>query len=133
MGESVADPLKMYCILAMASVAAMGGSRGKLGSQAGHAYLHAFWDSEERFPEMAAAYRSGPAVKITMSVSTVEDLRILETAYRDVCGLSLVTDAGRTVFKDERGNPVPTITCLGLGPLPESLKGDDLKALKPMT
>jgi peptidyl-tRNA hydrolase len=123
----------MYCIFAMDSVERMGGSRGKLGSQAGHAYLHAFWDAEARFPAMAAAYRSGLAFKITMSVPTVDELRALEAAYRDVCGLSLVKDAGRTVFKDEQGNPLPTVTCLGLGPLPESLKGDDLKALRPMT
>lgn len=121
-------PIKLYCVFAMESIKKMGGIRGKLASQAGHAYLHAFWDSAERFPKMARAYQnSGLAFKITLVVETVAELEKLRDAYREVCGVSLVTDAGRTVFNE------PTTTCLGIGPLPDSLKGDDLAGLKTLT
>ena len=122
------DRIKMYCIFALESVKKMNGIRGKLGTQAGHAYLHSFWDAMDRHPALAQAYRdTSHAYKITLCVETVDELRVLEAAYRDVCGVSLVTDAGFTVFTE------PTSTCLGIGPLPDSLKGADLAAIKTLT
>jgi peptidyl-tRNA hydrolase len=129
---------KMYCIFAKESVDKMKGSRGKLASQAGHAYLHAFWDAlkyENEFGgtqryayRQAIAYReSDHAYKITLIVDTVEELVELQTRYKDICGTSLVKDAGFTVFEE------PTITCLGLGPIFVDNIGDDLKSLKLLT
>ncbi len=119
------EKIKMYVIFAKESVDKMKGSRGKLGTQAGHGYLHAFWDASDRFPDMAQAYRDTThAYKITLVVPTVADLEALEASYRDVCGVSLVKDAGFTVFAE------PTVTVLGVGPLRESDIGDDIKALK---
>lgn len=112
----------------------MGGIRGKLGTQAGHAYLHAFWDSQKRFPVVSEEYQNSQlAAKITLVVDTVEDLHKLHAAYRDVCGVSLVVDAGRTVFKNADGTPNPTTTCLGIGPLHNDVKGEDLGSLRPLT
>lgn len=117
----------------------MNGIRGKMMTQAGHAYLHAYWDSEKRFRSYEGGlggdhiadhqlYRSSDhAYKITLVVETVEQLQALHDAYRNICGVSLVTDAGFTVFKE------PTTTCLGLGPISEDLIGEDLKALKTLT
>lgn len=108
------------------------GVRGKMLTQAGHAYLHAAWDAQDRFPDMLKAYRdSGHAYKITLVVPTVADLEELHEAYRDRCGVSLVKDAGFTVFKDADGNPLPTVTCLGIGPIPEDQIGDDLSPKNP--
>lgn len=122
------DRIKMYCVFALESVKKMNGIRGKLGTQAGHAYLHAFWDAEARHRSLAEAYRmTSHAYKITLCVDTVEELKELELAYRDICGVSLVTDAGFTVFAE------PTTTCLGIGPLPDSLKGSDLASIKTLT
>ena len=122
------EKVKMYCIFAKESLDKMKGIRGKMITQGGHGYLHAFWDAERRFPEDAQAYRdTSHAYKITLVVPTVEDLRVFEEKYRSVCGLSLVQDAGYTVFDE------PTVTCLGLGPIRESLIGDDIKALKTLT
>lgn len=129
---------KMYCIFASESVEKMKGSRGKLASQAGHAYLHAFWDSMKYEKDLlythayaysqAVAYReSDHAYKITLIVDTIEELITLQDRYKDVCGTSLVKDAGFTVFEE------PTITCLGLGPIWVEHIGDDLKALKLFT
>jgi peptidyl-tRNA hydrolase len=126
--------LKMYCIFSKDALAKMGGIRGKLGTQAGHAYLHAFWDSARRFPEYARPYEeSDKAFKITLVVDTDAELEKFRDAYRDVCGVSLVVDAGHTVFKNEDGSPRPTMTCLGIGPLPNSKKGADLADLKTLT
>lgn len=116
----------------------MNGIRGKMCTQAGHAYLHAFWDSVERFPGQHGFARDEPgdaekyqnserAYKITLVVDTVDELRALQEKYKDVCGTSLVTDAGFTVFNE------PTTTCLGLGPIAEENIGDDIKALKTFT
>lgn len=126
----------MYCIFAKESIKKMNGNRGKLGTQAGHAYLHAFWDSERRFrsyygglggdnPGDSDNYRkSDRAYKITLIVDTVAELQELHDKYKSVCGVSLVTDAGLTVFEE------PTTTCLGLGPISEDDIGDDIKNLK---
>ena len=134
--------IKMYCIFAKESVAKMKGNRGKMSTQAGHAYLHAYWDSENKFTfrtnetEWSNSYRYGPAIdyrnsdhayKITLIVDTVDELKALQEKYKSICGTSLVTDAGFTVFNE------PTTTCLGLGPIREEDIGDDLKSLKTFT
>ena len=128
--------VKMYCIFALESVKKMNGIRGKMCTQAGHAYLHAFWDATKIYDpkeinpkrDQAIAYmNSERAYKITLVVDTVEELRALQDKYKDICGTSLVTDAGFTVFNE------PTTTCLGLGPIAEENIGDDIKALKTFT
>lgn len=128
---------KMYAIFAKESVQKMNGIRGKMCTQAGHAYLHAYWDAVKptfnlfkmaRKLKQAIAYKyrfgAAHAYKITLVVDTVEELKALQEKYKDVCGTSLVTDAGFTVFTE------PTTTCLGIGPIGENNIGDDIKALK---
>lgn len=118
------DKVKMYCVFALESIKKMNGNRGKMGTQSGHAYLHAYWDSEARHRVLAEEYRNGThAFKITLVVDTVEELQALEQSYRDRCGVSLVTDAGFTVFAE------PTTTCLGIGPIRDSMRDDDLANL----
>ena len=116
---------KMYCIFALESVKKMNGVRGKMCTQAGHAYLHTFMNAMNETPELAKAYLDGGhAFKITLIVDTVDDLKQLQEAYKDICATQLITDKGFTVFKE------PTTTCLGIGPLSEDMIGDDLKAIK---
>lgn len=125
---------KLYCVVSREALAKMTvvkeGKpdqfiRGKFAAQAGHAYLHAWWDAFERFNADAVAYRSSKhAFKIAVVVDSDAQLVALQDAYRDKCGVSLVTDAGFTVFDQ------PTVTCLGLGPIHEDDIGDDLKGLK---
>lgn len=120
--------VKMYCVFAKESVQKMNGIRGKMCTQAGHAYLHSYWDSMNKFPEISQAYvDSTRAYKITLIVDTVEQLLELQAKYKEICGTSLVTDAGFTVFNE------PTTTCLGIGPISEDQIGDDLKTLKTFT
>ena len=126
--------IKMYCIFAKDSVVKMNGNRGKLAAMAGHAFLHAAWDAmyrpeatkaDEHIRQQLMDYRdSDHAYKIALVVDRVADLEILEKAYRSQCGVSLVRDAGFTVFDG------PTVVCLGIGPISEDRIGDDIKALK---
>lgn len=124
---------KLYCIFAKESIQKMNGNRGKMSTQAGHAYLHAFWDADRvdfsvrvnmKRIQSQAYMASERAYKITLIVDTVDELKALQEKYKDICGTSLVTDAGFTVFDE------PTTTCLGLGPISEDNIGDDIKSLK---
>lgn len=85
---------------------------GKFGTQCGHAYVHAWWDADVRFPESARAYRdSSHAYKITCVVDTTEELEAIYEEYRHTHGATFVKDAGFTVFEK------PTVTCVGIGPI----------------
>lgn len=143
-------PIKMYCIFSRESLEAMtiDGQvvKGKLAAQAGHAYLHAWWDAVElvqylgqaadsgckedydeyqRFASVLNEYQTGDdARKIGLVVDTTEELRQLVEDYRGFTGTTLVEDCGYTIV--EPG----TITCAGIGPLRDSEKGDDLKDLE---
>lgn len=120
--------MKMYCVISKESLARMQGIRGKMMAQAGHAFLHAFWDTEERFPVLAKAYKDGQhSKKVTLVTQTDEEMLELFERYSSVCGTTKVVDAGFTVFAG------PTLTCIGIGPMTEELMGDDLKALKTLT
>ena len=115
---------KMYCVMCRDALKKMNGIKGKATSQAGHAFLHSFWDSENRFPDDAHAYKhSQQATKITVVVETEKELFEIMEYYKDICGISLVKDAGLTVFTE------PTITCLGIGPIHVDKIGVNLKTL----
>lgn len=120
--------LRLYAIVSAEALALMKGVRGKLTAQTGHAFLHAYWDAEERFPEDARAYRyGGSATKITLVVPTTAELQTIYDNHKDLCGATHVTDKGRTVFAG------PTITCVGLGPIEAIGVGPDVKELKSLT
>lgn len=116
---------KMYCIFARESVKKMNGVRGKMCTQAGHAYVHTLLNAQQQWPEHVQAYLdSGHAFKITCVVDTIAELEQLQQKYQAHCATKLVTDKGLTVFSE------PTTTCLGIGPISEDLIGDDLAGLK---
>lgn len=69
----------MYCVFSKEALVKMKGIRGKMASQAGHAFLHAYWDAEARHRALAEAYRhSGRAYKITLVVDTDAELFALQ-------------------------------------------------------
>lgn len=106
----------------------MNGIRGKIMAQAGHAYLHAFWDSEERYPDNARSYKEhSHAIKITLVVETDEEMLQLYDRYKNLCGCTKVVDCGFTVFKE------PTLTCVGIGPIYDEDVDNDIKQLKVLT
>lgn len=125
--------IKMYSIFARETLEKME-FEGKLAAQAGHAFLHAWWDAEERlkFRSIERKYGDPPRIvysdywynvmqpykngndarKITLVVDTVQELEDLYEKFRPHMGATLVEDCGYTVFSE------PTITAVGLGPIP---------------
>lgn len=115
----------MYAIFARETLQKMK-FEGKLAAQAGHAYLHAWWDAEDRLKYETDDYLVGTpywhnvmlpyklcmdARKVSLVVDTVADLEDLYHEFKPHMGATLVKDCGYTVFD---GN---TITAVGLGPI----------------
>lgn len=102
---------KMYCVFSKPALIELKGVRGKLASQAGHAFLHTFWDAERRFPDTALEYKNTKhAYKITCVVDT--DLELQKLAFlKEYYGYSEVVDAAFTVLD------APRLTCVGIGPV----------------
>lgn len=132
--------IKMYAIFARETLKEMQ-FEGKLAAQAGHCFLHAWWDAEDRweyqsdpivpdqfntYRDVIRAYRySHDARKITLVVDTVNELREIYETFRPHMGATLVEDCGYTVFDQ------PTITGVGLGPISsEWTKGTRLADLE---
>jgi peptidyl-tRNA hydrolase len=113
----------MYAIFARETLQQMK-YEGKLAAQAGHAFLHAYWDAEDRFKFIDGVpspyyrntmlpYRQNmDARKITLVVDTIEELEELYFRFRPFMGATLVEDCGYTVFDSDS-----TITAVGLGPI----------------
>lgn len=132
--------IKMYAIFCRETLRQMK-YEGKLAAQAGHAYLHAWWDAEDRLKwgdpdldydktqyywDVMKPYREGnDARKIALVVDTVEELEQLYEEFRPHMGATLVDDCGYTVFE------CTTTTAVGLGPIPSDwTKGTRLADLK---
>lgn len=121
--------IKMYAIFCRETLRQMK-YEGKLAAQAGHAYLHAWWDAEDRLAyawdaidranietnyrvSVMRPYREGnDARKIALVVDTVEELEELYEQFRPHMGATIVDDCGYTVFN------CTTTTAVGLGPIP---------------
>lgn len=117
--------LKLYAIVHGPALKKMGGNRGKLGAQLGHAFLHAMWDADARHPDRALAYKtSGRAKKVVLVCDDEALMRQLSQDYAAVCGVTVVEDAGFTVFAE------PTFTAIGIGPLATAECDDRLAGLK---
>lgn len=127
----------MYCIFSKEAIKLMNGNRGKFASMAGHAYLHAFWDSDSKYrsyygglggdsPGNADLYKdSGFAKKVTLAVDTTEQLEALYERIKELpYGKTLVVDRGLTVFEG------PTTVCIGFGPVPKREVPYSLSILK---
>jgi peptidyl-tRNA hydrolase len=118
--------IKMYAIFCRETLSQMK-FEGKLAAQAGHAYLHAWWDAEDRtnseheeapgflgydYCDTMDDYRNGDdARKIALVVDTVQDLEHLYELYKPYMGATIVDDCGYTVFE------CTTTTAVGLGPV----------------
>ena len=135
--------IKMYAIFARETLREMK-YEGKLAAQAGHAYLHAWWDAEDRlafehiskwagtykeetpyYTNVMRPYRDGnDARKISLVVDTVDELEALYSMFKPHMGATIVDDCGYTVFN------CTTTTAVGLGPIPSDwTKGTRLSQL----
>lgn len=64
--------LTMYCIVPGGTPSAAGGNCGKMLTQAGHTYLHAYVDAATRFPAAADAYRLSEAQRKVVVITDGE-------------------------------------------------------------
>ena len=121
------DPMKLYAIVYTPAIKKMGGNRGKFGAMLGHAYVHAMWDADARHPERALAYKtSGIAKKVVLACDDEVLMRQLAKDYQEVCGTTVVEDAGLTVFNGK------TFGAVGIGPLAPDERDERLRGLKPL-
>ncbi len=119
------DPYVLYACVSRTALKAMNGVRGKLGAQTGHAFMHAFWDADNRFPDAARAYRySQRAYKVVLVVEDDAVLDEILEACRPIAGVTDVVDAAFTVFDK------PTRTAVGVGPIRKSERPAILASLK---
>ena len=104
---------------------------GKLGAQIAHASMASFLQGMEieQLPysqihtlkldldKSRHEWITGSFTKVVLKCKDEEELlELYERCSRNSkIPCSLITDSGRTVFKE------PTVTCLGIGPLPESI------------
>ncbi len=130
----VKSPLKMYCIFNPPALKAMKGVRGKLAAQAGHAFLHAWWDASKRAEEVGECamdyFHSDHAYKITLAApddATEEWFDDLIAHFSKITGVTKVVDAGFTVFDG------PTLTCIGIGPVSSDECKYVLKSLRTLS
>lgn len=121
---------KLYAIFSKTSITNMKGNRGRMTSQAGHAFLHSWWDAAKRFPDDAMAYQlQNSSFKITLLVDEEEDLRNIASHYHDLCGVTLVEERG-TKVDGGINEKVIGLTCVGIGPIHVDKVGDKLSTLK---
>jgi peptidyl-tRNA hydrolase len=123
--------LKLVSVLLLPAVKAMNGNRGRMVVQGSHALLHALWDSERRFPEVAAAYKAqGSAFKIVLVADDEATLLGLHESYRRTHGVTLVEERG-TRASGGNNEAVRGLTGVGIGPIDDAAIGDDLGSLRP--
>ena len=91
----------------------IGMSPGKCASQAGHAYLGAFLESQPSRPDITAEYAADlPGTKVCLQGSLTAILRAQHELKAAGIPHFLVVDSGCANFFDG----APTITALGFGP-----------------
>jgi PTH2 family peptidyl-tRNA hydrolase len=90
--------------------------KGKIAAQAGHAAVSAAEEARKRHRVWWEAWLFEGQRKIAVKVKNEKELSELESAAKDL-GLpnALIVDRGLTQI------PEGTVTCLGIGPAPESL------------
>lgn len=90
--------------------------QGKLASQAGHAFLNAYLESQEQRPDIARFYqRDGLGTKVTLVAKNQEQLlKAYEACKQAGIPCSLIIDQHHIMPPHFTGEPI--ITALGIGP-----------------
>lgn len=91
-------------------------SRGKIAAQVAHAAVGCTLIARKNSSSFLSKWLREGQKKIVVKVSTVDDIRSLESTAKSMkITVKVVVDAGHTEV--EPG----TVTCIGLGPAPESV------------
>jgi len=90
-------------------------SVGKLAAQVAHAAVTCALDAKARRPKWFSEWLKEGQRKVVLRAEDMDELRALrDKAMRAKLPNALITDAGLTEL------PPSTVTCLGIGPAPES-------------
>jgi PTH2 family peptidyl-tRNA hydrolase len=101
-------------------------NKGKIAAQAGHAYLDAYLEAQDKRPETIPLYKQNHGIKICLAAYSLEDLLEIEKQAKDNgIPCALITDLGYTQF-----NGQPTVTAIGLGPCTSEEAGTLVNNLK---
>ena len=100
---------------------------GKCASQAGHAFLGAFFVAQaQRAPAAHAYFSDPPGTKVTLQASSQELFQIKQLAEANGLPTFLVIDSGCPNFFG--GEPIPT--ALGIGPATKDELPKKMRRLK---
>ncbi len=90
-------------------------SKGKIAAQAAHAAVNCAFASKKKDPKNFDKWMSEGQKKVVVKANSEKELFEIKS-IADAAGLinSVITDAGRTEIAPG------TVTCLGIGPAPES-------------
>ncbi len=98
--------------------------KGKLCAQVAHASLESYKLTKRRKPSWVKKWEAEGCKKIVLYVNSLEELLELFESVRAELPCVLIKDAGYTQI------PPGTITCLGIGPVPDDLVDKYTKHLK---
>ncbi len=102
----------------------IGMGKGKLAAQVAHASVSAIDKIVIDWPEWVEQWKSEGMEKIVLKVNSEKELLILFEKIKTMFPAALIKDAGHTQIKSG------TITCFGVGPVPEHLIDEFTKKLK---
>lgn len=121
MEKGKTEAFKMKQVIAVRRDLKMG--RGKMSAQVAHASVLAYEQARKKRSEWVEEWERSGSGKIVVWVANEEELLALQQKVRQLPN-ALVRDAGRTQL--EPG----TITCLGIGPAPDTEVDKYTKRLK---
>lgn len=107
------EELKLYAIIR----ADLGMSTGKIASQAGHAFLNAYLETLNNFPQIAKEYqKEGIGTKICLNAKDLNKLLIIQDKLKAAnINHCLIIDSGHICPPFFDGSPI--VTALGIGPI----------------
>jgi len=88
--------------------------KGKIASQCGHAFIEAFLKTLKQKPEWINEWINEGQAKIVLKAKNEKELLEYFEKLKKLFPTVLIKDAGHTQTKPG------TITCLGVGPVPEN-------------
>ncbi len=89
-------------------------SKGKIAAQVAHAAVEAYITTLHKNPEFASSWLETGQKKVVLKIDTKKELLMLFETIKNIFPCALIKDAAHTQLKE------PDITCLGIGPIPET-------------
>ncbi len=102
----------------------LGMGRGKIAAQSSHASLEAYEKAKKKNPQWVEQWKASGQTKVVVKIEGEAELLGLFEKVKNTLPAALIRDAGRTQIEEG------SVTCLGIGPAPESEVNKFTKDLK---